>query len=206
MGNHLRAGRGRPVERVPGELFRAMAALYLGKFPGVTRGALAGELRRRLVRKGLRSSGRSLRRQIGGDIGSVPAALEDAMRCLLIESDGLRTPRDIHRALEEAGLVGGRTGGHRKGDSLFRRVSMIVSRDRGIPALPIDDFLDQARRCLKESGHSPHLRGFLALRMEGAYGISRARAARLLAAPGDDALPAVREEDSPLTGERPEGA
>ncbi len=137
--------RGSAKERVPGALFRAMACLYLKKFPGTSRGALARELGRRLVLSGIAYHERTLKRQIRGDIESVPGAVEALMRRLLIESDGLRTEGDIEKALHDSGLQVPRS----------RRVSRRLPAERILPLARLWLYLNpgRSRRRLAERLH-----------------------------------------------------
>ena len=69
------SGTGRPA-RVPGDLVRAMTALYLAHHPGWSRERLIRRLKERLQADGVKFHERSLRRQLGGAVDSVPPELE----------------------------------------------------------------------------------------------------------------------------------
>lgn len=92
------------IERTPGELFRAMGALFLLKMPGCSREALARELQEHLETLGVDYHVRTLRRQLAGSVSSVPPEVQAAMRRVLLRADGLRNDFDIEKALAAAGL------------------------------------------------------------------------------------------------------
>ena len=90
--------------RLPGDLFRAMGALYLHKQPQSCQERLAWELKARLEGVGVNYHIRTLRRQLTGNVSTVTALVEDAMRNVVLRLNGLRTNLDIERALVNAGL------------------------------------------------------------------------------------------------------
>ncbi len=92
------------VERTPGALFRAMGALLLLKEPDRSRGGLARELQEHLRTLDVDYHVRTLKRQLGGAVSSVPPEVQAAMRHVLLRVDGLRTDLDIEKALGAAGL------------------------------------------------------------------------------------------------------
>jgi hypothetical protein len=95
----------RLVDRRSGELLRAMAKLFLQLNPRQSRESLANKLQRHLSSQGVSYHCRTIKRQLAGEVSSVPRAVEDAMRDLLLGTHGLREHKDIDRALAEAGIV-----------------------------------------------------------------------------------------------------
>ena len=91
--------------RLPGELFRAMGDLYLLKRPEVGPTSLATELQRELQDAGIHYHVRTLKRQLGGQIATIPASVQQAMEQVLLRANGMRTGRDVERALVAAGLT-----------------------------------------------------------------------------------------------------
>jgi RNA polymerase primary sigma factor len=92
------------VGRTPGALFRAMGALLLLKEPDRSLGGLARELQEHLRTLDVDYHVRTLTRQLGGAVSSVPPEVQAAMRHILLRVDGLRTDLDIEKALGAAGL------------------------------------------------------------------------------------------------------
>ena len=91
-------------ERMPGALFRAVGALFLQK-EDVSREALARELKEHLKTLGVDYHVRTLKRQLTGNVASVPPEVQGAMmRHLVLKANGLRTEADIEAALVAAGL------------------------------------------------------------------------------------------------------
>ena len=90
--------------RLPGDLFRAMGALYLRKQPQSCQERLARELKARLEGVGVNYHIRTLNRQLTGEVSTVAALVEDAMRNVVLRVNGMRTNLDIERALVTAGL------------------------------------------------------------------------------------------------------
>ncbi len=90
--------------RVPGTFFRALATFFLRKNPAYSREALARALCSRLRISGTKYHERTLKRQLGGAIASVPPGVERTMVRLLLESDGLVSEAEIERALAAEGL------------------------------------------------------------------------------------------------------
>ncbi len=97
------ASHGSP-ERVPGAIFRVLAVLYRRRHPDVSRGALAGELSRRLASDGIHYHLWTLRRQLSGAVSTVPPEVETAMRQILRERDGLAREAELERALAASGI------------------------------------------------------------------------------------------------------
>ena len=95
-------GGGSP-ERVPGALFRALAALFLRGHSDVSRGAPARELGQRLASSGIYYHLRTLTRQLSGAVSTVPPEVLDAMRQILRERGGLTRDEDVERALAASG-------------------------------------------------------------------------------------------------------
>jgi hypothetical protein len=100
------------------------------------------------------------------------------------EGDRIRSPRSLDAA-----------GGTASPGS--RRMAEAFSRAARSPRPPLANYLGEVRTYLGKPVRSSHLRGFLALRVERAYGIPRGRAARLLE-PGDppEAPEYLPEDDS----------
>ena len=97
------ASHGSP-DRVPGALFRALAALFLRGHPDVVRGALARELSQRLASGGIHYHLGTLRRQLSGAVSTLPPEVETAMRQILRERDGLAGEEELERALAASGI------------------------------------------------------------------------------------------------------
>ena len=95
-------GSGSP-ERVPGALFRALAALFLRGHSDVSRGALARDLGRRLASSGTHYHLATLTRQLSGAVSTVPPEVQGAMRQILRERAGLIRDEDVERALAASG-------------------------------------------------------------------------------------------------------
>lgn len=94
--------------RVPGQLTRAMSALYLAARPEWTREHLVRRLQQHLAGRGIHFHERSLRRHIRGSVASVPPELEAALEELL-QTDLEYTSREsITAALEARGLASSR--------------------------------------------------------------------------------------------------
>jgi RNA polymerase sigma-32 factor len=93
-------------ERIPGAAFRAAAALHLQRNPGLSREALARELRERLARRDIGYHLRTLKRQLSGAVATVPPEVERALRELIADAGGESAAAEIERALEDAGLSG----------------------------------------------------------------------------------------------------
>ena len=91
-------------ERLPGDLHRAMAALYLLKKPEASRESLAKELQCELRGGGIDYHVRTLKRQLTGSVDTVPAVVEGAMRRVVLRANGMRTQGDVERALAQEGL------------------------------------------------------------------------------------------------------
>lgn len=91
--------------RVPGRLFRGMGVLYLRLKPDSSRESLARDLRDHLRTLGVRYHMRSLKRQLSGDVSTVPASVQQAMHDLLLRDTSLQTAADVEFALWTAGLA-----------------------------------------------------------------------------------------------------
>jgi len=92
-------------ERVPGELFRALAALVLRGDRNVSQGALARELSQRLAPSGIRYHLGTLRRQLSGTVSTIPPEVEAAIRQILRERDHLTEDEDVERRLSASGVA-----------------------------------------------------------------------------------------------------
>ena len=90
--------------RQPGDLFRAIGALYLRKKPEACHERLAKELRDHLKEFGVDYHVRTLKRQLTGRVATVPTVVQDAMQQVVLRANGMRTNLDIERALVLAGL------------------------------------------------------------------------------------------------------
>ena len=77
-----------------------MAALYVRKDPEAFRRTLARELQRRLSGQGISYHIRTVRRQLSGQISTVPVEVEASMQ----ESNGFRTAADLEKVLIAEGL------------------------------------------------------------------------------------------------------
>ncbi len=106
--------------RVPGDLVRAMTALYLAHHPGWSRERLIRRLKERLQADGVKFHERSLRRQLGGAVDSVPPELEELTRRVLFEDTPIKTEADLDAAIAQAGLV------------VARRDARYVTADRAV--------------------------------------------------------------------------
>ena len=104
IGRPDRTAGGFGSARVPGTFFRALATFFLRKNPAYSREALARALCSRLRISGTKYHERTLKRQLGGAIASVPPEVERTMVQLLLESNGLTTEAEIERALAAEGL------------------------------------------------------------------------------------------------------
>jgi RNA polymerase sigma-32 factor len=93
-------------ERIPGAAFRAAAALHLQRHPGLSREALARDLRERLARRGVGYHLRTLKRQLSGAVATVPPEVERTLREIIAAADGEEAAAEIERALADAGLIG----------------------------------------------------------------------------------------------------
>lgn len=74
------------VERIPGATFRATVAQFVEKNPGLSREALARELRARLAAIGVEYHLRTLKRQISGAVATVPPEVLNTLRTIISES------------------------------------------------------------------------------------------------------------------------
>lgn len=91
--------------RLPGDFFRAMASLYLELAPDQTREGLARLLVERLELNAIDYHVKTVRRQILGQVASVPPEIEQEMRSLtdeILRSRGLGSPE---AELEKRGLM-----------------------------------------------------------------------------------------------------
>jgi len=93
-------------ERIPGTAFRAAAALHLQRTPGLSREALARDLREALSFRGIGYHLRTLKRQLSGCVATVPPEVDRALRDLITSSAGADAVSAIEDALVEAGLGG----------------------------------------------------------------------------------------------------
>ncbi|OGQ91496.1 MAG: hypothetical protein A2289_19505 [Deltaproteobacteria bacterium RIFOXYA12_FULL_58_15] len=88
------------LERIPGDLLRAMARLWLREHPDGSRGQLARLLRERLSARGIDYHDRTLRRQMDGGVATVPRCLEDELATLLINTDRYADRDEVVRRIE----------------------------------------------------------------------------------------------------------
>lgn len=89
--------------RIPGDLFRAMARLYLERRPDVTREGLARRIARQLEGQGVEYHVRTVRRQILGIVTSVPPEVEDTLRRFTLEDLGFASEAELMAELEARG-------------------------------------------------------------------------------------------------------
>ncbi|MFO0728423.1 MAG: hypothetical protein U1E65_31900 [Myxococcota bacterium] len=82
-----------------------MTALYLSHHPGWSRERLIRRLKERLLADGVAFHERSLRRQLGGAVESVPPELEELTKRVLFEDTPIKSEEDLERAINAAGLI-----------------------------------------------------------------------------------------------------
>ena len=93
------------TERIPGATFRAMVARFVEQNPGLSREALARDLRDRLATRGIDYHLRTLKRQISGAVATVPPEVLATLRAIVSESVGSApTNGEGHAALEAFGM------------------------------------------------------------------------------------------------------
>ena len=92
-------------ERLPGGLFRAMGELYLLQKPQLCREWLAKQLQNELQQRGVNYHVRTLKRQLTGQVATVPLPVQDAMQQLILRVNGMQTHNDIEHMLAAAGLI-----------------------------------------------------------------------------------------------------
>ncbi len=76
------------TERIPGATFRTTVARFVEQNPGLSREALARELRERLAARGIEYHLRTLKRQISGAVATVPPEVLTTLRTIISESPG----------------------------------------------------------------------------------------------------------------------
>jgi RNA polymerase sigma-32 factor len=76
------------TERIPGATFRATVARFVEENPGLSREALARDLRERLAALGIDYHLRTLKRQISGAVATVPPEVLATLRVIVTESVG----------------------------------------------------------------------------------------------------------------------
>lgn len=76
------------TERIPGVTFRATVAKFVEQNPGLSREALARDLRQRLAERGITYHLRTLKRQISGAVATVPPEVLATLRSIVKESVG----------------------------------------------------------------------------------------------------------------------
>lgn len=101
---HTDRPHGSPA-RVSGELTRAMSTLYLSARPEWSRERLIRHLKDKLTENGVHFHERSLRRQLGGAVESVPPELEAVLRQVITEDTPYKTDEAIDSALQSRGLT-----------------------------------------------------------------------------------------------------
>lgn len=89
--------------RIPGDLFRAMAALYLERRPDITREGLARRIARQLQGQGVEYHVRTVRRQILGIVTSVPPEVEDTLKRFTLEDLGFGSEDEVLAELDARG-------------------------------------------------------------------------------------------------------
>jgi hypothetical protein len=95
---------GSRASRLPGDLFRAMAVFYLRITGSSSQISLARQLRAQLDAMGVYYHVRTIKRHLSGDVATIPVAVQDAMRDLLLRDTKLQTCRDVTFALWSVGL------------------------------------------------------------------------------------------------------
>ncbi len=91
-------------ERIPGAMLRAMKQLYFTLTPDSGRLDLEREILKGLTAKGIKYHVRTIRRQLGGDIESVPRFVETEMRNILARSCGLIDEKMVEQELDKASI------------------------------------------------------------------------------------------------------
>jgi hypothetical protein len=91
--------------RVPGDLTRALCAIYLRSRPEWSRERLIRRLKDRLTAEGVLFHERSLRRQLSGAVDSVPPELENTLKRVLFEDTPINTDDKLQARIVELGLV-----------------------------------------------------------------------------------------------------
>jgi len=76
------------TERIPGATFRATVTRFVEQNPGLSREALARDLRDRLAARGIDYHLRTLKRQISGAVATVPPEVLATLRAIVTESTG----------------------------------------------------------------------------------------------------------------------
>lgn len=89
--------------RIPGDLFRAMAQLYLERRPDITREGLARRIARQLQSDGVEYHVRTVRRQILGIVSSVPPEVENTLRRFALLDLGFGSDAELMKELEARG-------------------------------------------------------------------------------------------------------
>lgn len=74
------------TERIPGATFRATVTRFVEQNPGLSREALARDLRERLAARGVEYHLRTLKRQISGAVATVPPEVLLTLRSIISES------------------------------------------------------------------------------------------------------------------------
>lgn len=94
------------TERIPGAAFRAMVARFVEQNPGLSREALARDLRDRLAARGIDYHLRTLKRQISGAVATVPPEVLSTVRAIISESsaNGAATNAENQGDLGELGM------------------------------------------------------------------------------------------------------
>ena len=92
------------TSRLPGDLFRAMGVFYLLMKRDLSQESLARKLCAQLDGIGVHYHVRTIKRQLSGDVATVPVSVQDAMRDLLLHDTNMQTWRDVTFALWSAGL------------------------------------------------------------------------------------------------------
>jgi hypothetical protein len=128
------------TERIPGATFRAMVARFVEQNPGLSREALARDLRERLAARGIDYHLRTLKRQISGAVATVPPEVLATLRVIISESIGSdgATNTEERAALDGFGVTD---------DELL---PIYVARERVLPFAELWLYLhpDQSKRAL----------------------------------------------------------
>lgn len=129
------------TERIPGATFRATVSRFVEKNPGLSREALARDLRERLAASGVDYHLRTLKRQISGAVATVPPEVLMTLRTIISESapNGGEAGAD-----EQAAMLVGLDEGVAEAQPTY------VARERVLPYAELWLYLhpDQSKRAL----------------------------------------------------------
>lgn len=131
------------TERIPGATFRATVARFVENNPGLSREALARDLRERLAARGIDYHLRTLKRQISGAVATVPPEVLATMRAIISESVG-------NGGVSSNGDQSVQFGGFSITESSDDAQPIYVARERVLPFAELWLYLhpDQSKRAL----------------------------------------------------------